>query len=139
MGIAKQAFYEGAALHQLARASQLTSLKYNAPFFVLNGDLLAYLKYSTKIRSPWGFTFTEEEQKVLHRQGTKSRIAIGLVCGGDGIAAIGYEDFAGIAVQKNAAIHVACYRKHKEHYEVSGPDGVVSRKIAPSDWLKLLD
>ena len=138
MGIAKQAFYEGAALHQLARSTELTSLKYEAPFFVLNRRVLVYLKYSTKTRSPWGFTFTEEEQVLLRRRATSDRITIGLICGGDGVATVSYDDFVGIAAPKRTAIHVACYRKHKEQYEVSGPDGAIARKIAPSDWMRLL-
>jgi hypothetical protein len=138
MTIAKQAFYEGAALYQLIRSSGARAVQYEEPFFVLNGGLFAYLKYSTRVRSPWGFTFTQEEQIVLHERAGDQRIVIGLICGGDGVAALAYEDYLGIAAPRKAAIHVACFRRHKEHYEVSGPDGVVAKKIPPSDWQRLL-
>ena len=52
MAIKKQEFYEGAALHLLARAGGITSLRYEAPLFLLNNRLLVHLKYSTKGRSP---------------------------------------------------------------------------------------
>ncbi|MEX2163108.1 MAG: hypothetical protein WD823_02540 [Sulfuricaulis sp.] len=138
MAIAKQAFYEGAALHQLIRSNGVRSLQYDDPFFVLNGRVLAYLKYSTRVRSPWGFTFTADEQILLNERAAERKIAIGLICAGDGIATVSYEDYLSIAAPRKSAIHVACYRKHWEHYEVSGPDGVVARKIAPSDWQRLL-
>jgi len=46
-----------------------------------------YLKYSTKGRSPWGFTFTMDEQVLLQRKRSESKIVIGLICGADGVAA----------------------------------------------------
>lgn len=138
MAIAKQAFYEGAALHQLIRSNGVRSLQFDDPFFVLNGRLLAYLKYSTKVRSPWAFTFTAEEQVLLNERAVDRQITMGLICAGDGIAAVSYEDYLSIAAPRKSAVHVACYRKHGEHYEVSGPDGVVSRKVAPSEWQRLL-
>ena len=139
MPITKQAFYEGAALHQLARSTELKSIRYEAPFFIFNKSVLAYLKYSTKTRSPWAFTFTEEEQVLLTRRAASDLIAIGLICAGDGVAMIAYDDYLSIASPRKGAVHVACYRKHKEHYEVSGPDGAVARKVAPSEWGRLLD
>jgi hypothetical protein len=138
MAIAKQAFYEGAALHQLIRSNGVRTVEFNDPFFVLNGCLSAYLKYSTRIRSPWGFTFTQDEQVALHERAACGPIVIGLICAGDGVATVAYEDYLSIAPPRTSAIHIACYRKHKEQYEVSGPDGVIARKIPPSDWLRLL-
>jgi len=53
LAIKKQEFYEGAALHLLARSGRLSSVRYAAPFFLLNNELTVLLKYSTKGRSPW--------------------------------------------------------------------------------------
>jgi hypothetical protein len=39
MAIKKQEFYEGAALHLLARAGGITGIRYVAPFFLLNDHL----------------------------------------------------------------------------------------------------
>ena len=140
MAIKKQEFYEGAALHLLARNGGITSIRYESPFFVLNDDLLVLLKYSTRGRSPWGFTFMPgTEQVLLQGRASKLRIVIGLICGADGVAAFDYESYRSIAGLRKSAVHIACYRQHGEHYEVNGPDGRLNEKIAPSNWRKILE
>ena len=139
MAIKKQEFYEGAALHLLARTGRLSSVRYMTPFFLLNDQLAVLLKYSTKGRSPWGFTFTPEEQQLLQGKASKSKIAIGLVCGADGVAGISYDAYLSIAVLRKSALHVSCYRQHGEHYEINGPDGALSKKVAPSNWQRIFD
>lgn len=139
MGIKKQEFYEGAALHRLARAGVIECIRYEAPFFRLNDQLLVLLKYSTKGRSPWGFTFTRDEQAILQERAAWFKIVIGLICGADGVAALTYDDFLSVASPRESSVHIACYRQYNEHYEVKGPDGIVVGKVAPSDWLKILN
>jgi hypothetical protein len=139
MAIKKQEFYEGAALHLIARTGQIRSVRYDAPFFLLNDRITVLFKYSTKNRSPWGFTFTEDEQRQLSSQPTQHQIVIGLICGSDGIAALSFESYLTIAPMRDSAIHVSCYRDHGEHYEIGGPDGSLKRKIAPSSWQRILD
>jgi hypothetical protein len=138
MAIKKQEFYEGAALHLLTRSGQVTSLQYEPPFFLLNDRLSVLLKYSTRGRSPWGFTFTVDEQELLQTRASANKIALGLICGADGVASFSYESYLTIAIPKQAAVHIACYRQHGEHYEISGPDGTLNRKIAPSGWQRIL-
>jgi len=137
--IKKQEFYEGAALHVLARTGGITSIRYDAPFFLLNNQLLVYLKYSTRGRSPWGFTFMPEEQVLMHDRASESKVVIGLICGGDGVAAVTFDDYRSVAAPRESAIHIACYRQHGEHYEVNGPDGKLDRKVAPSNWQRILE
>jgi len=139
MAIKKQEFYEGAALHLLARSGKITALRYDPPFFALNDRLLVLLKYSTRGRSPWGFTFTSDEQALLGTADSRSKIVIGLVCGADGVAAFSYNEYLGIAALRQSAVHVSCYRRHGEHYEVNGPDGCLDRKISPSNWRRILE
>jgi hypothetical protein len=139
MPIRKQEFYEGAALHVLARSGAITSIRYEPPLFVLNDRLLVHLKYSTRGRSPWGFTFMPEEQVLLENRAAQSEIVIGLICGADGIAAFSYRDYRSVAAPRDGAIHIACYRDHGEHYEVNGPDGTLDGKVAPSDWRRILE
>ena len=138
MGIKKQEFYEGAALYLLARAGTIEGIRYTPPFFVLNGMLWIYMKYSARTRSPWGFTFMPEEQAQLQARATLSKVVIGLICGGDGVAALRYDRFCELSQNRNTAIHVSCFRGHGEFYEVNGPGGRVREKIAPSDWRKIL-
>lgn len=138
MAIKKQEFYEGAALHLLARNGKISSIKYAPPFFLLNDTILVNLKYSTKVRSPWGFTFTSDEQELLHKKAIEFEVIIGLICGSDGVAALPYDSYRKIAAPRHSAVHIACQRNHGQHYQVSGPDGILLGKVAPSNWQKIL-
>lgn len=138
MGIGKQEFYEGAALHKLARHGGIRSLRYETPLFVMNNRLLVNLKYSTKGRSPWGFTFMPREVRLMRKKASRTKLIIGLICGSDGVVAFSYKDFLSMATPGNSAIHIACYRPHGKHYEVSGPDGVLACKVSPSNWHRIL-
>jgi hypothetical protein len=139
MAISKQDFYEGAALNLVARTGQIAGIINRAPFYILNGTVAVMLKYSTKGRSPWGFTVTENEQAQLKTRALRTNTALGLICGSDGVVALGYESFMSIATPRNGTIHIACYRDFGEHYEVTGPDGKLRKKIAPSIWNHILD
>jgi len=139
MAIKKQEFYEGAALHLLVCHGTIAGIRYEKPFFLVNNGLLVYLKYSTRGRSPWGFTFTRDEQVLLHDSASQIRIVIGLICGADGVAALTFEDYQSVAAPRKAAVHVACYRKHGEYYEVKGPDGALAGKVAPANWQRILE
>lgn len=139
MAIQKQEFYEGAALLRLLASVEKATVQYKHPMFVLGGALHVYVKYSTKGRSPWAFTFVETEQPVLENAAIQGRLIIGLVCGHDGIVALPFDEFRSIAPLDKATAHIGCFRRHREHYEVSGPAGVLPRKIPPSDWNRLLD
>ena len=139
MGIQKQEFYEGAALHQLIRGScGIKSIIYSPPLFVLDSRLQVHLKYSTGKRSPWGFTFVPEEQLLLCQRAKVMLLFIGLICGADGIAVLPYEGYLRIASVRDAALHVSCRRSHREHFEICGPDGPLPNKVSPSSWVKLL-
>lgn len=139
MAIKKQEFYEGAALHLLARTGVIANLQYETPFFIINDQLLALLKYSTRGRSPWGFTFTMDEQVILQKMASNSKIVIGLICGADGVAAINYDAYLTVAAPRKTAIHISCFRQHGKYYEVNGPDGRLDGKVAPSSWQRILE
>lgn len=140
MAIKKQEFYEGAALHRLARTGGIPGVRYNPPFFVFNDRLLVLIKYSTRTRSPWGFTFTPDEQALLNARALADRsIVIAMVCGSDGVAAIRYDAYLTIAAQRPTALRVSCGRLHGKHYQINGPDGQLANKIAPSEWHQILD
>jgi hypothetical protein len=139
MTIKKQEFYEGAAIHLLISDSCEIRFRYDAPFFIVNDSLSLYLKYSARGRSPWAFTFFPEEQMSLIARASHSRLVIGLICGSDGVAALECEDYKLIALPKDSSVHVSCYRAHGEHYKINGPDGSLSRKVAPSAWQRILE
>jgi hypothetical protein len=134
VAIQKLEFYEGAAIHRLIRASDGLSIRYDSPFFVVNEEMKVLLKYSTAVRSPWAFTFTPEEQAELHKWGRSGPLIVGMVCGGDAIAAITYGSYARIAQSRSTSLRIACTRLHGEHFKVKGPDGITDQKVAPADW-----
>lgn len=137
MTIKKQEFYEGAALHLLARTGKIANMRYEAPFFYLNERWVVMLKYSTKGRSPWAFTFAPDEQLSLLEKSNQHKMVIGLVCGADGVAAINYDSYLTVATPRASAVHLSCYRQYGAHYEINGPDGTLKRKIPPSNWQKI--
>lgn len=138
MTIQKHEFYEGAALYQLIRGAGVSGVRYAAPFFVLNDEVQVYLKYSTGKRSPWSFTFGPEEQALLHARAARHRTFIGLICGADGVAALSFDNYTRIANVSDSALRIACFRLHREHFEVSGPGGKLPSKIPPSNWKRLV-
>lgn len=139
MAILKHEFYEGAALHQLARNGEVVSIRNDPPFFLINNRFLIHLKYSTKGRSPWGFTFAVDEQVMLAQRADKCKLVIGLVCGADGIVTVGYERYRSMVKCEDSAVHISCYRKHGQHYSVAGPNGILDNKVPPSRWHRLLE
>lgn len=138
MSIKKHEFYEGAALHRLVRAAGSVHVTYVAPFFVLNERVSIYMKYSTGVRSPWAFTFTPEEQAALVPAVDGAATVVGLICGADGVVALPYRDYLRIASPRATSLRVSCSRRHRQHFEVIGPDGAAEGKVAPSDWQRLL-
>ena len=139
VSISKQDFYEGAALSILARTNSMPGVVNCPPFYVVNGDLAILLKYCTKGRSPWSFTLTALEQAELIKRSKKIQTTIGLICGADGVVSLSYDLLTTIAVLGNTPIHISCYRRHGEYYEVSGPLGPLEHKISPSSWSRILD
>jgi hypothetical protein len=138
MAIRKQDFYEGAALYSLIKAAGAAHVRYQPPFFVVDERVILYLKYSTRVRSPWGFTFSAEEHALLEHPRAGGRVTIALICGEDGIATLGIEAFKTIARNKGTSSRIACFRRHGEHYGISGPDAELDGKVPPSSWQRLL-
>jgi len=136
--IRKQDFYEGAALYLLACEGQIEQIRYQPPFFLLNGEVSVYLKYSTRGRSPWGFTFMPDEAITLKRKTAEAKVVIALVCGSDGVAALSYKELDGVAPFEDRPIRVACFRLFNEHYEIRGPKGIAKKKVPPSRWKRIL-
>lgn len=138
MAIKKQEFYEGAALHRLVCSGGLKEISFEAPLFLLNNHTAVYFKHSAKNRSPWGFTFAPEECRFLEEKIHSYRLIAALICGFDGVAVIECAELLKIGHAKDSPVHIACFRRHGEYYKVSGPSGELSKKVAPSEWTRLL-
>ena len=138
MAIQKQEFYEGAALMRLATAAQSIHLEFDHPYYIADNRLVLYIKYTTKARTPWGFTFSAAELAGLLRKARTTPVVIGLVCGSDGIVALELRAILALLTTRKVGFHISCARDHRKFYCVSGPAGSLASAIAPSEWQNLL-
>lgn len=139
MAIRKQEFYEGAALYQLARTGRLRSVRYEPPIFTFNDTITVLLKYSTKPRSPWPFTFSTEERRLLVAHAESGRCVVGLVCASDGVVALDYAEFDFMVGSNSGAVHISCRRSHGSHYAVRGPEAELEHRVPQLSWPRILD
>lgn len=133
----KQDFYWGAALVRLLDDSRCTSLTKRETGYVVNGDAFIALKYTTKSRTPWRFTFGEDEfGRLIGAAGCYRSAVIALVCGGDGICAISWTEIDSILGHQSGWVSVK--RDFHKQYGVAGSKASLDRKISVRDWPSIL-
>jgi hypothetical protein len=138
MAIRKLEYYEGAALYRLIRSLGEVRVRVDDGSVVLDDQVRVFLKYCTRTRSPWSFTFSGAERRALGKHSATIRVLIGLVCGSDGVAALEYADLFDVAGDGENQIAVSCCRGYDEYYTISGPVKELARKIAPAAWNRVL-
>lgn len=131
--IEKQDFYWGAALVRVLDDARCRSVGKDGCFYLVNSQQPVVLKYSTNSRTPWVFSFSEDEITRLDGT-TQGRIApvVGCICGGDGICAMKWTDVARLLGNRPGALSVK--RRFHQRYGVSGPSGHFGKKIAINQW-----
>lgn len=129
-------FYHGAALARVLNDPRCYAVRRQADVYIVNDARIAFLKYTTKVRSPWRFTATEGDQQSLARAEARRSITIGLICGGDGICAVTLEEWRSLTACKLGWLSVR--RRFNEMYAVSGAAGELPRKISMQRWTDLL-
>lgn len=130
----KSEYYHGAAIIRLLADERCKTIRKRGLLgYVVNDNVFIFIKYTTKGRSPWGFTFDQEDVdrcfKMLNDYG---RLILGLVCGGDGICALDWGEVKELLDGKPGRIAVA--RKHNHSYSVWGTAGELKRKVAVGRW-----
>ena len=131
--IEKEDFYHGAAIMRLIDYGHPLSFAKHDIGYRVNETTFLYLKYTTKSRSPWRFTFSQEEINRLRTLSeTHRRVIVAFICGGDGVCAITAEELFQIGGLDLRWVSVQ--RKHRERYAVSGPAGDLGRKVALQRW-----
>jgi len=138
MPIHKLEFYAGAALYRLIRSLGDVRVRVDGGIVILDERLGIFLKYCTRTRSPWLFTFSATERLTLASNAAKMQVVIGLVCGSDGIATLQHQDYVAVTGNSASQAAISCSRGYDEHYAIGGPAGGLSRKVAPSAWNTLL-
>jgi hypothetical protein len=133
----KQEFYWGAAIVHLLEDPRCVGVAKRENGYVVNATRFIVLKYSTKSRTPWRFSFGADEIKRLVEASSRyESLVIGLVCGGDGVCAITWKQAAEILGKEPGWISVR--RNFHERYAVTGSAGELPGKVPLRDWPALL-
>jgi len=90
--IYKQDYYQGVAVLQVIGDPRYVGIRKHEWGFIVNGNIFFLVKYTTRPRSPWRFTFTQDElNRAASLIGSYQRLVVAFVCGGDGICALGWD------------------------------------------------
>lgn len=131
--IDKQEFYHGAAILRILEDVRCQSVQKHDFGYQINERIFVFLKYTTKSRSPWQFTFSREDVGRLSSLVSSYRkIVIALICGGDGICAVPWVDVEELI--KGEAGWLSVRRNFNKRYGVTGPAGKLGKKVSRSEW-----
>jgi len=135
--IDKQEYYHGAAIIRLLEDRRFNTIAKHACGYIINVEVLTLLKYTTRARSPWRFTFTLDEMVNIETLIKKNeKIIIALICGGDGVCAIHAKELYSILGDNPGWISVK--RNFNEQYGVAGPNGYLERKVSFQRWPSII-
>lgn len=132
--IGKEEFYRGAALAILLEDKRCDNLRhYGNNRYVANGCFF-YTRYTTKARSPWIFSITGNDylQFGLKERFTNKKMLLVLICGGDGVCALTFDEVEKLLNGYTGSISVR--RQHNSQYTVTGGNGKLKGKIPLSRW-----
>ena len=134
----KSEYYHGAAIVRLLEDERCQSIHLRKPrSYIVNNDVFVFLKYTTKGRTPWGFTFDQEDVDRCFRMATEYRkVVLGFICGGDGVCALDWQEAKNLLGGKPGRI--AASRKHDCSYSVWGTAGELKRKVPVGRWRSLV-
>jgi len=133
--IDKQNYYHGAALIEILEHANCKQISKFDTGFAVNGNIFIFLKYTTKHRSPWRFTFSQSDIEYLDSLKGKS-IFIALVCGGDGICSIKETELKILITNKSG--WVSAKRKFREQYKVTGSNNELTEKVSFKRWPNII-
>jgi len=134
----KSEYYHGAAIIRLLEDERCRAVRKRELLgYIVNEDIFVLLKYTTKARSPWGFTFDQEDVDRCHRMMNEYRkLILGFVCGGDGVCALNWQEANELLNGKPGRI--ATGRKHNRSYSVWGTAGELKRKVPVGRWPSIM-
>lgn len=99
--------------------------------YVINSSAGLYIKYSSRKRSPWRFTFLKSHiNKISRMHRAFGEVFIVLVCYLDGVATIKFSDLKPILNSRTKHRQVSIHRKRNTMYRVTSPKGELSEKIS---------
>jgi hypothetical protein len=135
--IEKQEFYHGVAVLRAIQDSRHSSIVAYDLGYVVNEQCLFIVKYTTKTSSPWRFTFSADEfGRISGHLNSFSKIAVGLVCGDDGICGLDWSEAEQLLGMQPGWISVK--RNFSGSYAVAGSGGSMKRRVPLKRWPSLL-
>lgn len=145
----KQEFYYGVAITRLledVRCGTLAKSKDGLGYTVNNNCFFA-IKYTTKARSPWQFTFSWDEASRLNNVKDRDLKVLALVCGGDGVCALtwseiyyllDFDDWMQLLEKESFSRTISIGRRFNERYAVWGTARELKRKISLNRWPQII-
>jgi hypothetical protein len=135
--IEKAQYYHGAAIIALLENENLSVKKKGLLGYVVNDKIFTFVKYTTKVRGPWRFTFDREDvDRCVKMLEEYDSLVIGLVCAGDGVCALSSEEMK-LLIGVNPG-WISVQRKHGESYGVAGSLTEIRGKIPVSRWSTII-
>lgn len=139
--------YDGIVLRSLAKYGepfQIADLGDKAGHFCLNEDAFLLVKYASRNRSPWQFTFRPDDIETLvndhNRGGLFGGSYVCLVCGYNSLCALQEGEWSVLLdlneVENQQTICVR--RSPRSSFEVTGFAGSLSRKVSASRFPALI-
>jgi hypothetical protein len=133
-------FYYGSAIYRLLSKNSVKDIFFvENNCFKINNEFHIYLKHSKDRLTPWQFTFQPRQlEKIIDLKNKIQRFYIVLICNGDGICCLTFEELAQVIfIGENSLLKtVRISRTSREKYSVSGTDGKLKYKIGNSDFPK---
>ncbi len=139
----------GAALHELivrGTCKRITLVDSSGVFLLeaLSASCIAMLKYSTKPKSPWQFSFSLGDDELLGRlesKAHKSPLQLGMICNRDGVCALPVSELPeiGLRIGGLSGQSISVARPGRGSYRVSGPGRTrYNRTISKRGWSLIL-
>lgn len=135
--IDKFEYYHGAAIVRLLQDERCRALHRKGLLgYVVNENTFLFVKYTTKARTPWRFTFDQEDVDRANKMSEDyDQVLVPMVCGGDGICVITWDE--AVRLLGNAPGFIATARKHNEQYAVWGALEELKHKVSFRRWPSL--
>lgn len=131
-------YYHGAAVIRLLENEKCKAVKKRGLLgYVVNESIFVFVKYTTKARTPWGFTFDQEDVYRCCKMAEEyDKLYVALVCGGDGVCALKWREAERLLDGKPGRISAG--RRHNESYAVKGSEEKLKGKVSVNRWPRLL-
>ena len=135
--IDKQEFYHGAALSRLLSNSSCCRIRKVDGGYIVNDAVFLLIKYTTKHRSPWRFTFSNDDMDILSTRSAQSLKIIGVfINGGDGISVLTQAEINHILGGRPGWVSMS--RRFNQQYSVAGSENALRKKCSLSRFPTIL-